>query len=148
MSDFREMYGVGPIFFLEWPKHQVFLREPSAPLIIERSTGRLAKPRTGVLWRTDYREVKAFRPADVAPLIAEILAGGSPWFWDDEWRPMVMSEIRVHGDNAEPLATRLAALDVYFLRWCGPGESCIFRLFGEPGLLVSLAYAEAPLGGV
>ncbi len=81
-------------------------------------------------------------------LIAEILAGGSPWFWDDEWRPMVMSEIRVHGDNAEPLATRLAALDVYFLRWCGPGESCIFRLFGEPGLLVSLAYAEAPLGGV
>ncbi len=84
VSDFREMYGVGPIFFLEWPKYQVFLREPSAPLIIERSTGRLAKPRTGVLWRTDYREVKAFRPADVAPLIAEILAGGSPCFWDDE----------------------------------------------------------------
>jgi hypothetical protein len=82
VSDFREMYGVGPIFFLEWPKHQVFLREPSAPLIIERSTGRLAKPRTDALWRTDYREVKAF------------------------------------------------------------------RLFGEPGLLVSLAYAGAPLGGV
>jgi len=143
VADFVQMYSVKPIFHLAWPKHQVFLTEPACAIIVDKMTGTLTEQGKRSLWEVDYRVAKAFRPQDVAPQIAEILAHSKS---RETWRPLVMAEIRVLASRVEAFIAQLGSLNVFSQYWPAFQDSHLFRVFGEPDLLESLRYAEVPVG--
>ncbi len=138
VADFVRMYDVEPIFHFSHPHHQIFLSEPGNPVFIDRATGQLTEQQGRDIWEVDYRQVKAFRPQDVAPQICAIISGASS---RDGWRPMVMGEITVPEADLENILVELGnAKDTFSLHWPTFKDRYVFRVFGPPELLESLRY--------
>ena len=137
VTDFFGLYEVMPIFFLEWPRHQVYLTDPGQALIVDKMTGLLKESGKRKLWEVDYRAARAFRPQDVAPQISEILSGTAS---RSSWRPMVMAEVKVPAASVEEVIAKLSSLNVFSQHWPAFQEDCMFRVFCEPELLESLRY--------
>ncbi len=137
VADFVKMYQTQPIFYLAWPKSQVFLTDPGQAVIIDRVTGGLTHRGRRALWKVDYGAAKAFRPQDLAPQIPAVLTGAES---RETWRSMVMTEITVTESRVETLLARLAAEGLYALHWPASRDKYAFRIFGHPALLESLRY--------
>lgn len=137
VAEFFQMYDVGPVFHLSWPRRQAFLVDPGQSVIIDRASGRLTAQDWRKLWEVDYREVKAFRPQDLAPQICSTLSGAAS---REAWRPMVMSEIIVPESEVETLLARLEHAGAFVLHWPAFQDKHALRMFGDPALLESLRY--------
>mgnify|MGYP006310835163 FL=1 len=109
VNDFFGLYEVSPVFYLEWPRHQVYLTEPGQALIVDKVTGLLTESGKRKLWEVDYRSAKVFRPQDVAPQITAALSGTAS---RSSWRPMVMTEFKVPEESVEEVIARLSSLQV------------------------------------
>lgn len=140
VTDFTQVYAVEPIFHLSWPRHQVFLSDPSHALIIDRATGSLDASGRRTLWNVDYREAKAFRPNDLAPQIPAVLSGETPL---EAWKPMVMSDMVVPESDLDAFLSRLASEDAFALHWPVFEGKYAFRIFCPPALLDALRYRQA-----
>jgi hypothetical protein len=140
VAEFVRMYEVPPIFYLGWPKHQVFLYHPDQALIIDRATGEVADHDRQSLWEEDYGKAKAFRPRDLAPQIPALLAG------EGSWQPMIMGEISVPEWQAEALLDRLGAEKIFNVHWPALHGQHMFRLFTDPVRLEEIRYQEAHAG--
>lgn len=141
VTEFVRMYEVEPIFFFNYPKRQIFLFDPGKAVIIDRGGGELTNLGVQEIWEVDYRQVKAFRPQDVAPQIREVLTGAAD---PDTWHPMVMGEITVPEVNLETTLRRISdAEHVFALHWPAFAGRFTFRVFGPPWFLEALRYQVA-----
>jgi hypothetical protein len=141
VADFVRMYEVEPIFYLSYPKRQVFLSNPGQAVIIDRASGKLTDKGARKIWEVDYRQVKAFRPQDVAPQIRGAISGN---VGPCTWRPMVMGEITVPEVNLEATLRRISDSEhVFALHWPTFEGRFAFRVFGPPAFLEALRYQSA-----
>ena len=141
VADFVRMYEVEPIFYLSYPKLQVFLSDPNQAVIIDRASGELTDLEGREIWEVDYRQVKAFRPQDVAP---QIRAASSGAVGPSTWRPMVMGEITVPEVNLEATLRSISEKEhVFALHWPTFEGRFAFRIFGPPSFLELLRYQSA-----
>lgn len=142
VTGFVRLYDVEPVFYLTYPKRQVFLSDPSQALIIDRASGHLTDKGAREIWEVDYGQVKAFRPQDVAPQICETISGA---VGRDAWSPMIMGEITVPEHNLEATLRRIdEAEHVFALHWPTFEGRFAFRVFGPPPFLEALRYKSAP----
>lgn len=139
VQSFHEIYGVLPVFFMQWDTSQVFLTEPSQAVIIDLESGQLRSHGRQKLWKVDYRHVKGLRPQDVAPQILDILTGERSLA---TWQPMIMGEMDVPEARVETLLARLAAAGIFSQHWPMREDKYTFRIFCAPELLHAMCYEE------